>query len=114
MDQFDYVSPRLGKVGGAERKKSCRTNKVGGGSIYQALPYVMRGAGKKTQKRRFKGGFYPSLMGGILSNGPLLVSAAVAQGARLLRNESERMKHRTTRRTVSKRTSKSRKNTRKA
>ena len=113
MDQFDYVSPRLGKVGGAERKKSCRKNKVGGGSIYQALPYVMRGAGK-TQKRKLKGGFYPSLMGGVLSNGPLLVSAAVAQGARLLRHESERMKHRKTRRVASKRTSKSRKNTRKA
>lgn len=112
MEQFDYVSPRLGKVGGAERKKgSCRKNKVGGGSIYQALPYVMRGAGKT---RKLKGGFYPSLMGGVLSNGPLLVSAAVAQGARLLRNNSERMKHRKTRRTVSKRTSKSRKNTRKA
>lgn len=113
MDQFDYVSPRLGKVGGAERKKSCRSNKVGGGSIYQALPYVMRGAGT-TRKRKIKGGFYPSLMGGVLSNGPLLVSAAVAQGARLLRNESERMRHRKTRRNVSKRTSKSRKNTRKA
>lgn len=112
MDPFDYISPRLGKVGGAERKKSCRKNKVGGGSVYQALPYVMRGAGGSRKKLR--GGFYPSLMGGVLSNGPLLVSAAVAQGARLLRNESERMKHRKTRRTVGKRTSKSRKNTRKA
>lgn len=112
MEQFQYVSPRLGKIGGAERKRSCRANKVGGGSIYQALPYVMRGAGRKS--RKIKGGFYPSLMGGVLSNGPLLMSAAVAQGSRLLSNESERMKHRKTRRNRSKRTSKSRKNTRKA
>lgn len=99
-----------GQQGG---RTSCRT-RAGGGSMYQPLDYLMRG-GQKT--RKYKGGFYPSLMGGVLSNGPLLVSAAVAQGARLLRNESERMrvrKNRNTRRNVSKRTSKTRKNTRKA
>lgn len=93
-------------------RTSCRT-RAGGGSLYQPLAYMMRGGGTR---KRIRGGFYPSLMGGVLSNGPLLVSAAVAQGARLLRNESDRMKlrHRMTRKNTSKRTSKSRKNTRKA
>ncbi len=99
-----------GQQGG---RTSCRT-RAGGGSLYQPLEYLTRGGGRT--RKRIRGGFYPSLMGGVLSNGPLLVSAAVAQGARLLRNESDRMKarHRTTRKNSSRRTSKSRKNTRKA
>ena len=54
------------------------------GSYYQPMPYV------KTRK----GGFVPSLMGGVLSNGPLLLTPAIAQGYRLLRNDKERMKSR--------------------
>lgn len=56
------------------------------GSYYQPMPYM--------KTRRTKGGFVPSLMGGVLSNGPLLLSPAIAQGYRLLRNDSERMKSR--------------------
>ncbi len=51
---------------------------------------------KKSRKvpmyRKYKkGGFYPSLMGGVLSNGPLFVPAALGQGMRLLRNNTKRM-----------------------
>ena len=88
----------------------------GGGSYYQPIPYVSRG-GRRTRKR-LSGGFYPSIMGGVLSNGPILFTPALASGFRLLRNNTERMRsrnrsrNRPTRR--SKRTSNRRKNTRKA
>ena len=66
-----------------------------------------------------KGGFYPSIMGGILSNGPVFFAPAIAQGVRLLRNNTTRMRsrrnrNRKMRKTRSKRTSKGMKNTRKA
>ena len=85
----------------------------GGGSYYQPIQYVSRGG------RRLRGGFYPSIMGGVLSNGPILFTPALASGFRLLRNNTERMRsrrnksrNRSTRR--SKRTLNRRKNTRKA
>lgn len=60
-------------------------------------PFSLLG-GKRTRKTRRspmykkkRGGFYPSLMGGVLSNGPLLVPAAIGQGMRLFRNNSRRM-----------------------
>ncbi len=37
------------------------------------------------------GGFYPSVMYGLSSAGPYFVTAAFAQGARLIRNNKERM-----------------------
>jgi hypothetical protein len=88
----------------------------GGGSYYQPIQYVSRGG------QRLRGGFYPSIMGGVLSNGPILFTPALASGFRLLRNNTERMRsrshsrshsrNRSTRR--SKRTLNRRKNTRKA
>ena len=107
----------------------------GGGSYYQALQYVDPNAGKGAFKlggggcgcegRRAnnmtRGGFFPSLMGGVISNGPLLLTPAIAQAARLMRNESERMaarhrrsNRRTTRRRQTRRTKRNAKNTRKA
>jgi hypothetical protein len=80
------------------------------GSYYQPMPYM--------KTRRTKGGFVPSLMGGVLSNGPLLLTPAIAQGYRLLQNNTERMKSRkgnrkrSTRKT--RRTNRKSKNTRKA
>ena len=89
----------------------------GGGSYYQPIPYTSRGGRRLTRK---VGGFYPSIMAGVLSNGPILFTPALASGFRLLRNNDERMRSRrnknrrnnTGRR--SKRTLNRRKNTRKA
>ena len=64
-----------------------------------------------------RGGFVPSLMGGVLSNGPLLLTPAIAQGYRLLRNDKERMKSRRNRKRnirKTRRTNRKSKNTRKA
>ncbi len=75
----------------------------GGGSTYQHYTYnspelapprqfsLVGGATRKKYGKVKKGGFYPSLMGGVLSNGPLFVPVTVAQAARLLRNNSKRM-----------------------
>lgn len=93
----------------------------GGGSYYQPIPYVSRGDRRLTRKvgsRRFHGGFYPSIMGGVLSNGPILFTPALASGFRLLRNNEERMRSRrhsrNNRTRRSKRTLNRRKNTHKA
>jgi len=46
---------------------------------------------KKVKRPRQKGGFYPSAMGYILHNGPLLLSAAMWQGSSLIKNSSKRL-----------------------
>lgn len=38
-----------------------------------------------------RGGFYPSVMAGLTTTGPYFVTAAFAQGLRLVRNEKKRM-----------------------
>jgi hypothetical protein len=80
-----------------------KTEMRGGGSTYQHYTYtspelapskqfsLIGGATRKNYRTVKKGGFYPSLMGGVLSNGPLLVPATLAQAARLLRKNSRRM-----------------------
>lgn len=90
----------------------------GGGSYYQPIPYVSRGG---ATRKRLRGGFYPSIMAGVLSNGPILFTPALASGFRLLRNNDERMrsrnrrnKNRKTQGRRSKRTLNRRKNTHKA
>jgi len=77
---------------------------IGGASIGQPLSFFKGGRGGKsrnargtkrgrvgTKRGRLQGGFYPSLMGGVLQNGPYLVTAAFAQGSRLVRGNRERM-----------------------
>lgn len=49
---------------------------------------------RKLNKRPTRGGFYPSLMSGVLSNGPLFFTPAIAQGVRLLRNSTARLNSR--------------------
>lgn len=40
-------------------------------------------SGGRRQKRKTRGGFYPSIMGGVVSNAPLLAPLAARQGVRL-------------------------------
>jgi len=53
----------------------------------------------KRPTRRTKGGFYPSVMGGVIRNGPLFITAAVAQASRLIRGSSRKRTRRRTKRT---------------
>lgn len=46
---------------------------------------------KKVKRPRQKGGFYPSAMGYILHNGPLLLTAALWQCRSLIKNSSKRL-----------------------
>jgi hypothetical protein len=48
----------------------------------------------KRPTRRTKGGFYPSVMGGVIRNGPLFITAAVAQASRLIRSTNSRKRTR--------------------
>lgn len=41
--------------------------------------------------RSLRGGFYPSVMGGMLKTGPYFMTVAVAQGVRLVGNNKTRM-----------------------
>ena len=70
--------------------------------------YVSRGGTRK----RFRGGFYPSIMAGVLSNGPILFTPALASGFRLLRNNEERMRSRNRRNRLFRRTSRTRRSKR--
>lgn len=56
------------------------------GSYYQPKSYFRGGA---TRKQR--GGFIPSVMGGVVSYGTALLTSSLALGMRLLRNEKKRM-----------------------
>lgn len=55
------------------------------GSYYQPKSYFTGG----TRKQR--GGFIPSVMGGVVSYGTALLTSSLALGMRLLRNEKKRM-----------------------
>jgi hypothetical protein len=52
------------------------------------------GLNKTRKLKKLRGGFYPSLMGGLLTTGPFFFTPALAQGIRLLRNNTARMKSR--------------------
>jgi len=41
-----------------------------------------------------RGGYYPSLMAGLLTNGPMLMAPVVASGLRLIRDSEERLRSR--------------------
>ena len=54
------------------------------GSYYQPINYLKGGKRIKHKTRKFKGGFYPSIMGGVMSAGKLLGIASLRQGYKLL------------------------------
>ena len=59
------------------------------GSYYQPKSYFTGGGKNRTRKQR--GGFIPSVMGGVVSYGTALLTSSLALGMRLLRNEKKRM-----------------------
>jgi hypothetical protein len=70
--------------------------------------------GKRGNRRRTRGGFYPSIMGGVVQNAPLLIPVAARQSFRLLEEykllSRKSRRNRQTRR--NKRTRRNRKSTR--
>jgi len=69
------------------------------GSYYQPVNYL-RGGKRRTGKRRtqrkhkghkgHKGGFYPSVMGGVMGAGKLLLAASLRQGYKMLTSKSSK------------------------
>jgi hypothetical protein len=61
-------------------------------SYYQPVNYLRGGKRRKTRQirktRSHKGGFYPSVMGGVMSAGKLLVAASLRQGYKMLTAKS--------------------------
>ena len=61
------------------------------GSYYQPVSYLKGGKRKSTRRNKSKkGGFYPSVMGGVVSSGKLLIPVALRQGYNLLNNSKTR------------------------
>ena len=69
------------------------------GSYYQPINYLKGGKRRKhkTRKhktRKFKGGFYPSIMGGIMGAGKILGVASLRQGYKLITSSRGKNKSR--------------------
>jgi len=63
------------------------------GSYYQPRSYFKGGKRKNITR---KGGFYPSVMGGVVQTGKLLVPLVLRQGYKLLNNKKTRKHKRKT------------------
>ena len=61
------------------------------GSFYQPLSYF-KGGKRKTRKNYKKGGFYPSIMGGVVSSGKYLMPLVLKQGYSLVNNKKKSRK----------------------
>jgi len=59
------------------------------GSYYQPLKYF-RGGKRSTRKNVKKGGFYPSVMGGLVGAGKYLIPVALRQGYKLLNSKTRK------------------------
>lgn len=67
------------------------------GSYYQPSNYLKstcNGGSRKSRKSRksnkYSGGFYPSVMGGVMSAGKLLIAASLRQGYRMLTSKNSK------------------------
>jgi H+/Cl- antiporter ClcA len=61
------------------------------GSYYQSLSYLA--GGKRANKsRKIVGGFYPSIMGGVMKYGSFLMPVAVKHGMKLMNSSSKKSK----------------------
>ena len=65
-------------------------------TYYSPLSFFKGGKRRKTRKTRKtkSGGFYPSIMGGVVQTGAYLVPLAIRHGYKLLNNKSLRKKNR--------------------
>jgi hypothetical protein len=63
------------------------------GSYYQPINYLKGGKRRKNKTRKFKGGFYPSVMGGIMTAGKVLGIACLRQGYKLLNSNRGNKSH---------------------
>jgi hypothetical protein len=63
------------------------------GSYYQPVSYL-RGGKRKT---RTKGGFIPSVMGGVVGAGRIMIPLALRQGYKLFNNKTKKRKSKTMR-----------------
>ena len=61
------------------------------GSYYQSLSYLKGGRRRKTRNTR-KGGFYPSVMGGVMRYGSYLVPIAMRHGMRMMNSTKTKTK----------------------
>ena len=77
-----YYSP-LSFFKGGKRRKTIRKSRKQGKSKNQ-----------KKSRKNVKGGFYPSIMGGVAQTGAYLVPLAVRQGYKLLNNNKSLRKKR--------------------
>jgi len=64
------------------------------GSYYQPVSYL-RGGKRKT--RRTNGGFVPSVMGGVVGSGRIMIPLALRQAYKLLNNKTKKRKSKTRR-----------------
>jgi hypothetical protein len=69
----------------------------GGGSYYQPKNYLSGGKLSKTKTKgrsrrvkKHRGGFYPSIMGGVMSAGKFLVAASLRQGYNMITSKPNR------------------------
>ena len=66
------------------------------GSFYQPIAYLTGGkkrSSKRTKKtRKHRGGFYPSVMGGVMRTGTYLIPMAFKHGVQLFSNKTKKSK----------------------
>ena len=68
------------------------------GSFYQPLSYLNGGKRKRTRKLKvFRGGFYPSVMGGILKAGSYLFPLVMRQGSKMVESHNKKTRKRKSR-----------------
>ena len=56
------------------------------GSYYQSLSYL-KGGGTRKSRNTKKGGFYPSIMGGVMKYGSYLIPIAMRHGMKLMNSK---------------------------
>ena len=59
-------------------------------TYYSPLSFFKGGRKRKGTRRVKRGGFFPSVMGGVVQNGAYLVPIALRQGYKLLTNKTRK------------------------